>query len=248
VSWVVLCRDDDQDADWLRDGLRRHGLAPLDLVTASQLAHGAKWEHRVGSAGVRTRIVLADGTVLDSAGLRGVVNRVHWLGAEGYLGASAADRDYATAELGALGLSWLAGLGDRVVNRPSPIGLAGAYRSIGQWRWLARMAGLPIVTGDGADCRLAVEDIADVTALVVDDDVLVLDAPAGGGLSDLVADGLRRLRAAAALDVLEAQFRCGPDGDPLLWAVSYQARLSRHGEPALAALHRALSTRDGACS
>ena len=240
MTWLVLCQDGDFDAAWLADGLGRGGVAPLALVAASQLVHGARWEHRIGSAGASSRVVLADGTVLDSAELRGVVNRMHWLGAEGYRGASPQDREYASAELYALGLSWLASLGPRVLNRPSPVGLAGAYRPTGQWRWLARSVGLPIVTGDGAESLLPLDDPADLTALVVDDEILAADP-----LPDAVRDGLHRLRAAAALDVLEAQFRRDAGGGLLLRSVSYQAMLSRHGEPALAALGRALGRRDG---
>ena len=67
-------------------------------ITASTLVHDCRWEHRISSSGASSRLVLGDGTVLDSTTVDGVVNRLCWLGAESFTGASARDRAYASAE------------------------------------------------------------------------------------------------------------------------------------------------------
>jgi hypothetical protein len=54
------------------------------------------------------------------------------------------DKDYARAEMFALVLSWLAGLGDAVINRPSPLGLAGAQPDIVRLHRLAGQVGLEV--------------------------------------------------------------------------------------------------------
>ena len=56
-------------------------------------------------------------------------------------GASPEDALYARQELHALMLSVLYGLGARVVNRPTPQGLAGRPRSDAEWLALAGRAG-----------------------------------------------------------------------------------------------------------
>ena len=66
------------------DRLRSLGLTPLEVVKASELVHGAGWEHRVDSRGAWTRLVLADGRVIDTSDVRGVLNRLLWVSAEGY--------------------------------------------------------------------------------------------------------------------------------------------------------------------
>jgi hypothetical protein len=54
----------------------------------------------------------------------------------------AADQDYGDAEMSALMLSWLTGLGDRVVNQPHPLGLAGHQVDLVELHELAARVGL----------------------------------------------------------------------------------------------------------
>ena len=121
--WAVLSQDLDVDARWIAAGLEARTDRPVALVTAGSLVHDCRWEHRVGRSGTASRLLLGDGTVVDSAGLGAVLNRLCWLGAEGYAGASDRDGEYAGGELYALGLSWLESLGPRVHpadGRPVP--------------------------------------------------------------------------------------------------------------------------------
>jgi hypothetical protein len=195
--WLVACQDADFDASAAGERLRSLGLAPLELVKASELVHGAGWEHRVDSRRAWTRLTLADGRVIDSDDVQGVLNRLLWVSAEGYAGASEADREYAGGELYALVQSWLASLGRRVINRPTGSGLAGAWRTPCQWRSVAREAGLairPYSDEDGAPCDGR-------RVLVIDERIVGDDA-----VPDDVRSGCGRLARMVDLDLVEACF------------------------------------------
>jgi hypothetical protein len=195
--WLITCQDGDVDAVTLADRLRERGLEPIELVYATELVHGARWEHRVGAGGCRTRVTLADGRELDSSEIRGVLNRLLWISAEGFLGASEVDREYAGGELFALVQSWLASLGDRVIGRPAGPSLGGPWRTADQWRARAREAGLRIRMFPGDE----LDPLSGRWVLVLDG--AVVD---GDGAPDAVRAGCARLAAELDLDVLEARF------------------------------------------
>jgi hypothetical protein len=249
--WLVLGQDGDVEASWIADGLGARADRPVRLVTASGLVHDCRWEHRVGAAGTSSRLVLGDGTVLDAGSIDGVVNRLCWLGAEGYVGASERDREYATGELFALGLSWLESLGGRVVNRPTGSGLAGSWRRAPEWRSLARAAGLAVVPYESDEPEVAIDD-ADRVVLVLDGEVVEGPAPAAGSaavppLTPADRDALAALAGAAGQDLLDARLVAGPGPGrrPALRTASFLPPMSLFGDVGLDALHKALTTRSG---
>lgn len=141
--YLVLCADGDRSARWAFEGLRKRGIAPLELVTSEELAYGRLWEHRVGKQTPSVKIVLSDGRVVSSDAVSGVLNRLLSapkslvdFGQEG-------DRDYAYQELTSFYLSWLETLPGEVINRPEPQGFCGRWRHISEWAMLAQQAGLP---------------------------------------------------------------------------------------------------------
>lgn len=141
--WLILCSAKDLPALWAYRGLTARGLSPVELVTAESLAFALKWEHRLNSHGVETRITLADGRVIESRRIKGTINRLTYIPV-GHLGAfQEADRAYAEQELFALFASWLFGLPGPMLNPPTPQGLCGAPRTRSEWVWLAARAGLP---------------------------------------------------------------------------------------------------------
>jgi hypothetical protein len=195
--WLVTCQDNDSDAVLLATRLRETGLEPLELVLATELVHGARWEHRVGGWGSRTRLRLADGREIESDDVQGVLNRLLWITADGFLGASDTDREYAGGELHALVLSWLEGFGARVINRPAGLGLSGPWRTTDQWRALAREAGLEI--------RAYPEPSAQPAELAL---VLVIDGEVieDGGAPLPVCEGTLRLVTEQGHDLIELRF------------------------------------------
>ena len=195
--WLVTCQDNDSDAVLLAARLRETGLEPLELVLATELVHGARWEHRVGDWGSRTRLRLADRREIESDDVQGVLNRLMWITADGFLGASDTDREYAGGELHALVLSWLEGFGARVINRPAGLGLSGPWRTTDQWRALAREAGLEI--------RAYPEPSAQPAELAL---VLVIDGEIieDGGAPLPVCEGTLRLVTEQGHDLIELRF------------------------------------------
>jgi hypothetical protein len=242
--WLVLCRDQDIEAGWIAAGLRARTDRPVERITASTLVHDCRWEHRISTTAASSRLLLGDGTVVDSAEVGGVLNRLGWLGAEGFGGASERDAEYAGAELYALGLSWLESLGPSVLNRPAGSGMTGAWRTQGQWRSLARSVGLPILAHerDGtAEVPAAPGDHDDDLVLVVDGQVLDEAGARSPGLPEPVRSGLAELQRASGLDLIEVRLAVG-DGVAVR-SVSYLPGLRQFGDAALDAVHAALDRR-----
>ncbi len=140
--WLVLCPASDPVGLWAYDGLKQLGLAPVELVTAESLAYARLWEHRVEDSGTHLKITLPDGRVLCSSRIRGALNRLLAPSQVITQLAVASDQAYAQGELLALYLSWLHGLPGVVINRPTPLGLCGAWYHISEWVCRAGRAGL----------------------------------------------------------------------------------------------------------
>lgn len=228
--WLILCQDEDAEAGWLAERLRALELAPVELVRASELVHGARWEHRLGSWGARTVVTLADGRVIDTTSVAAVVNRLVWLSAASFAGASLQDREYAGNELQALVLSWLQGFGSRAVNRPSPLGLCGGLRTAPEWRWIAHRAGLK-VEASGPDAERPSRS------------TLVVDGVAVTGRDAATPTEIRRLAEAAELDVFGANFVSSPDGGWEFVDVDMLPSIQASGDAGAEAVARVLCAR-----
>jgi len=236
--WLVLGQDNDVEAGWVAARLAERSDRPVRWLSASTLVHDCRWEHRVGGSGASARLVLRDGTVLDPTTVDAVVNRLCWLGAETFTGASARDRVYASAEFYALGLSWLESMGGRVLNRPAGTGLAGRWLRTSEWRSLARTVGLCVVPYRSDEPGVEAAD-TDLVALALDSEVIEADGP---GVSTAVRDALARLQHAAGLDLLGVRLEAGER----LRSASALPAMSRFGDAGIEAVHKALLARDGA--
>jgi hypothetical protein len=140
--WTIFCTPEHCAAVWALDGLRRRGLQPVELVTTETLAFATAWEHRVGSDGAHFKIALQDKRTLCSTRIRGVLNRLSAPSLALIAHAAPTEREYAASELQAFYLSWLHSLSGVVINRPSPLGLAGGWRHTSEWALRASRAGL----------------------------------------------------------------------------------------------------------
>jgi hypothetical protein len=184
--WLLLCNSTDRTALWAAGRLRAQGLNPLRVLTPELLHYSLRWEHRLHSGGATfITFTLADGTRIDGAEIRGVLNRVSFVPTPlvGHL--VEADRLYAQQEWTALHMSWLASLRAPVLNLPMMEGLCGAWRHQSEWVWLAGQAGLD--TGGYVQSAPAVGDAvhAKTGAAVVS--VTAID---GRGIGKDVRDGL----------------------------------------------------------
>jgi len=142
--WLVLCETHDAAAAWAHSSLRARGLAPLEILSAEQLALSEFQEHRLEAARTTLRFRTEGGLQVDGQRLRGIVNRLWTVPTGHWRQASQADQGYVQQELFAFFLSWLHALPCPVLNRPTPQGLCGQWRQESEWAWLARQAGLPV--------------------------------------------------------------------------------------------------------
>lgn len=140
--WLVLCNANDDSARWAYLGLKKRGLHPLEIVWAESLAYSTSIKHRLETNNAATQIKLADGREINSASVRGVFNRLYRLPTEHLRAADTTDRQYAEQELYALFLSWLYALPGKMLNRPAPQGLSGAWLHQSKLTWFASQAGL----------------------------------------------------------------------------------------------------------
>jgi hypothetical protein len=142
--WLVLCDANDASAILAYQALQARGIAPLELITADALALADEWEHRVEGESASVRVRLGDGRAFDGSALRGVLNRLYTAPTWHWRAAAKVDQEYVQQELIAFFLSWLNALPCPVLNRPTPQGLCGRWRSEAEWVCLAQRAGVPV--------------------------------------------------------------------------------------------------------
>jgi hypothetical protein len=181
-----------------------------------------RWGRRANAARFQ------DGVEVDDTQVRGVVNRLGGFSVPP-AGVSSGDGEYAACERNALLLSWLVSLRCPVLNRPSPIGGVGGYRSLDGWRYLAQRTGLRILpliqssdvpepTGDGwgGDAGWQRTVFAVAGRMVVGDDE---------GWDEATKEGCARLSWLVGDAVLAVQFVCLPGRAPLFYSATQQGDL-----------------------
>lgn len=240
VEWLVLCEPYDLAALWAYRGLRRRGLDPIAVVTTPVLASALRVQHRQTTSGARVCIELADGRVLDSAHLRGVLNRMTMPWTEHWWSHGPTDAQYAESELTAFHLGWLADLEAPVLNPPSPFGLGGALRHPVEWAVLASRTGLPVSetvvrggTCSDDDANL-IEPRHAMTAVVIGRHVC------GPALPDGWADGCRALARLAGVPLLGVWVEVDPNAGPRFGGATPLPDLFAGGSALLDALAEAL--------
>lgn len=174
VAFLVLAEETDEVAQWARHGLQRRlagevgrhtgdgSLAgevalvtPADLSFADEVTY--TWDGRVE----HSRVTLDDGRTIDSARVRGVLNRFTTVYTEHWHRLGGQDAAYAEAEMHATFLVWLASLGDVVTNAPTPYWLGGPYRRPQVWRAQAARVGIPVAPVRESAGTLAVDNTVD---------------------------------------------------------------------------------------
>lgn len=238
--WLVISPSTDGCAAWACAGLQARGLSPLQWLNAETLAYSRQWLHAVSDEAVSAEVVLADGRRIRGDGIRGVLNRTAAAPIAATLLADPADRDYAAQEFMAFFVSWLHALPGQIVNRPTPLGLCGAWRHRAEWMWLAGQAGLPTPLYRQTDDDEPIGETGTPvqTALVIGERVIA--AP-----PELHA-GCLRLAALAACDVLGVDFTADAAGWWLFAGASPLPDLRLGGDASLDALAALLTRKSGA--
>jgi hypothetical protein len=212
---VLLAADSDGAAFRLAERWRVEGLDVRELDMSDLARPGWRFEP---SAPERWRGVVG-GTTVTAADVDAVVSRrpgvvgpdLPWFAAE--------DREYAAAEVNAFLLAWLSSLRCPVVNRPTPMSLAGAGWSEVEWQRQAAEAGLPVRPLR----RFARNDRARDAAVSGPPPPWTVPPPAGRCVCSIVgarclsapspelAAAAHRLAAAAGADLLRVELDPDPD-------------------------------------
>jgi hypothetical protein len=236
--FFVLHEDYDVSAIWAIERLRDRGHC-VEAVSGRELACVRRWEHRVGRQGAAFEITLEDGRALSSDNACGALNRLSFLPASWIQRTGGPDKDYAIQEMHALYLSWLSTIPGRVLNPPTPQGLAGNWRHHSAWVALAQRAGLPISgyrqCQDNDPARMwSVEGTAPWYVLAVGETII----PPPGFPAQL-HEPCRSFTALAGPPLLGIGFVEAPPGQWTFHSASVLPDLLHGGEPFINALERA---------
>jgi len=244
--WLVLCEPSDAAALWAFQGLRARRLSPLELVGVGELLRAQRWEHRLNADEVNTRITLADGRTIEHDAVRGVLNRFTYIDQRYFSAAPRDDQIYATQEMTALFMSWLAALPCPVLSRGGAQGLSGSWRHQSEWTYIAAQAGLPTrpyrqnADGESSAFNYAQELAAipkfNCTIFVVGDRIV---PPQFVNLPSAVEESCRRFGELSRTELLGIEFTC--DGSWTFVSATPQPDLRAGGAPLLDALHCALT-------
>jgi hypothetical protein len=244
--WLILCHADDFPALWLHEALLADdGGDSLELVTAETLASSIGWEHRVGTRKASTTIRLADGRIIRSNDVRGVVNRIRLAPLPIWRFVEARDREYVQQELNAFYLSWLHALPGPVLNPATPNGMCGAWRHNAIWTRIALQAGLRVTQKSPGDtfsmtpAQSAPSWSESTTVIVVGDTTTNSAAP-----KDVVS-GCKRLSAIADTPLVGVTFEIMPPGEWVFRAATPFPDFRLGGTEFLMGLRKALGLTKG---
>jgi hypothetical protein len=187
---LVLTHLEDASALRLAARIRAAG-EPCQIVTVEALSFAKRRTHTVSSDGTHSVVELTDGTVIEDAGMTGVLNRCWRAPDLAWQQASPRERAYASAELHAFMFSWLTSLPGPVRNRPVDDSLAGPTPTPLLAAAVAAASGLhvhPAVVLDSASeppCDPAAATLAALGGRGVRRQAVLLDGtPFGAGLDD----------------------------------------------------------------
>ena len=222
------------------NGCRR--LAPGAPV-AGHPRHGSRdlsrvgWRHRpCGPAALSEGRAVVSGRVVAVHEIEIVLTRLDGIMASELTHIVSKDRDYVAAEMNAFLLSWLTRLACPVVNRPVPMGLAGANHRPEGWAALAATLGIPIRRQ-----RRGPDGYMPPTAGITRSVILVGDKCFGDPDPEL-RNSTRLLAGAAGLDFMTAIYEHLPRGacpsrPPTRGPISRPRGFQRHLRTSCASAH-----------
>jgi hypothetical protein len=197
---IVLASRHDLTARWLADEWACDGAAVLTCEDLSR----AGWEHRVSAP--RSGTASVGGRKVANADIRAVLTLLPSVTPEELPGIIESDREYVAQEVMAFLLAWLAALGPRAVNRPTPYCLMGPHWRRERWAKVAHDLGLPTAPMSRA---AALGTLADASQVAVST-VAVVGAAAfaadGSPAHGLQGDAAIRLAQAAGAELLAVRF------------------------------------------
>lgn len=201
---AVLARANDVEAEAL---VSRWAAADARLLSPADLSRRG-WVHRPS---VRGSVAMVDGEPVPVRELTAVVTRLLFVTEPDVGCIVAADRSYVASEMSAFLLGWLSSLPCPVVNRPSPLGLAGPNLRPEGWMALAWQVRIPVRPvkrdQDGYDIPEATGSREEVT---------VIGTRALGAASARARERALRLARHAGVDIMVAGFDAADPDEPLV--------------------------------
>jgi hypothetical protein len=174
--------------EWGRDAVL---VQPRDLSQPG-------WRLRVGRVGEQA--AAADGRRFGIEDVDAVICALPWIAPYELVHVQERDREYVAQEMGSFLLAWLHQFPGPVIDRPTPLGLAGCGRSRRQWAAVARSVGVDadpawsgptcavtVVDGEPISCCFSdsppgLADAAHVIATEADRTLVTLNFAASDGL------------------------------------------------------------------
>jgi hypothetical protein len=200
---AILAKAGDAAAETLasRWGSEARLMTPRDLARRG-------WVHRPGSD---ADVVVIDSGQVAARELTGVVTQLCFVAPDDLAPIVAVDRPYVAAEMTAFLLAWLSDLPCPVVNRPSPLGLAGPNLRPEAWMALASEAGIPVrpIRRDRHGYRA--QDASGAR-----DEVTVVGNRALGAMSARAGERALRLARRVDAEMMVAVFDPAEPDEPLL--------------------------------
>lgn len=138
---LILGSGSDSSALWLARGLSARGM-DVEWVDDTALGTAYDWHCEITSEATHIAFTLRTGRRIDSRRVRGVVNRLSFVPSAAAVRVE--DRDYIVSESLAFYLGWLNCFDVPVLNRATPQGLPGSFRTRSEWLSLACGAGLEV--------------------------------------------------------------------------------------------------------
>lgn len=170
---LIIAEPSDSAALWLNRVLGTMLPGQVRLLTPGQLFYAPRQTQRKSDSIDQIEFDLHNQQQVHSDRLRGVINRVLQLPDRHLSQVAQGDRDYATGEMHAFALGWLACLPCPVLNPPTPGSLCGAHHPELVAMHLAALAGLPpLADEERLDAPEGVDD-----HIVLDSAILGADLP-----------------------------------------------------------------------
>jgi len=237
--WLIFCELYDQSALWVHEGLKSRGLK-VELISKEMLTSAQKWEHRVGNEQISNMIVLSDGRVIDNKLIKGVINRLQWSPLDNILSLNATEKDYVNSEINAFYLSWMYSLPGVILNRPTPQGLAGQWRHISEWNYIAGKAGLPVPIYKETSYNRTQKDRSKVSSFssvkTLKRVIVIGDILLGKEIPLYVREGCKQVAKLAEVEMLGVDFTINKNGSWLFENATTCPDLKEGGDTLLDAL------------
>jgi hypothetical protein len=141
-----------------------------------------------------------------------IYNRLPWVFKHELSEIRKEDKQYVAAEMNAFLLSWLSSLRCPVVNRPSPLGLAGPNLRPEAWTLLAARENIPVRPVLRGSSGYQADDVPRL------DVVTVVGEQCFGHVDFVMQRQAQSLAKAAGVELLTLAFDCGASDAPFIWA------------------------------